>query len=603
MGKLHDLIIIGAGSAGMSAAIYAGRAKLHTLVLERDREGGQIKITSEVENYPGILKISGEALSKTMREQATHFGVGFQKAVVESVDFTGDIKRVRTVDGEYEALAVIVATGAEPRTLGFTGEDKFRGRGVGYCATCDGEFFSGMDIFVIGGGLAATEEALFLTRFARKVTIVVRGEKFTVPNRVADKVAANPKIQVHFNTELVEAGGDAVLRFALFRNKKTGETWRYDVPTPTETFGIFVFAGYTPQSAEYANALRLDEGCYIPTDEGMRTNVDGVYAAGDVRPKELRQLVTAVADGAIAATNAEKYVEHLRQRLALPAAGEEPLSPEISPVADSTAYTEATMANSQAEAIDPTAPSISTPPSNPPVPPSSTPALRSSRNSSLGSSLADPVFFDDALAEQLAPILERLERDLRIVAVFDGAGEWAELEGEIRTFLSEFSQLTDKVVINFTQKGDDPAFEQQLDSALYPTFALADESGHFLGVQFHGVPAGHEINSFVLALYNAAGPGQTIDESVAARIAGHDRAVNIKVGVSLSCTLCPDVVAATQLMALRNPLIKAEMIDVAHFPEFKNRWNIMSVPALVIDDARLDFGKKSLEELLDLIAV
>ncbi|MDR3052301.1 MAG: thioredoxin family protein, partial [Coriobacteriales bacterium] len=152
------------------------------------------------------------------------------------------------------------------------------------------------------------------------------------------------------------------------------------------------------------------------------------------------------------------------------------------------------------------------------------------------------------------------------------------------------------------QKGDDPALEQQLNTELYPTLALVDTSGRFLGAQFHGVPAGHEINSFVLALYNAAGPGQTIDEALAARIVQHGRPVNIKVGISLSCTLCPDVVAAAQLMALRNPLIQAEMVDVAHFPAFKEHWSIMSVPALVLNDRHLDFGKKTLEQLLDLIA-
>ncbi|MDR3052606.1 MAG: FAD-dependent oxidoreductase, partial [Coriobacteriales bacterium] len=474
MGKRYDLIIIGAGSAGMSAAIYAGRAKLSTLVLERDSEGGQIKITSEVDNYPGILKTSGEALSAAMRRQAESFGANFKQAVVESVDFTGALKQVRTVDGEYEALAVIVATGAEPRTLGFAGEDEFRGRGIGYCATCDGEFFSNKDIFVIGGGLAATEEALFLTRFGRKVSIIVRGEKFSVPSRVADKVAANPKIEVHFNTELVEAGGDAVLRFAKFRNNRTGETWRYDVLTPRETFGIFVFAGYAPQSAEYASALRLDEHGYIPTDEGMRTNVDGVYAAGDVRPKELRQLVTAVADGAIAATNAEKYVEHLRLRLGLPAVDEavadEPEAhaaavataaasgTEAAPASGAAAGTEAPPATGAAGTATPAAggdaATSAAAPTPAAAPTAATPATPTPAALSTHPSLADPVFFNDDLVEQLVPVLERLEREVRLVAVFDGESA---LAAEIRTFLSEFARLTNKVAVSFLQKGDEPA--------------------------------------------------------------------------------------------------------------------------------------------------
>jgi thioredoxin reductase (NADPH) len=602
--SLYDLIIIGAGSAGMSAAIYAGRAKLKTLVLERDRVGGQIKITSEVENYPGIPQISGEALGQTMRKQAESFGVTFTQAIVESVDFSDAIKRVCTVDGCYEALAVIVATGAVPRTLGFKGEEEYRGRGIGYCATCDGEFFAGMDIFVVGGGLAATEEALFLTRYARKVMLIVRGDKLSVPRRVADKVFAHPKIEVRFNTELVEAGGDAVLRFAEFVDSVTKKTWRYDAPSPDETFGIFVFAGYIPQSAEYAEALRLDEHGYLATDEGMRTNVDGVYAAGDVRPKELRQLVTAVADGAIAATNVEKYVEDMRTRLGLPELAQD--EDTIAATAEATAEAKSASdagdvrpAAASASAADAAATTATCPLAD----------TASDAAAASGAGAGDitgtahvphaiRTFFDDDLIEQLTPVLARLENEVGIVAVFDGDGG---LDSEVRTFLSEFMRLTDKVKVTFLRKGADPAREQELDLGFFPAFALTDATGRPLGVRFHGVPSGHEINSFMLALYNAAGPGQTIDEALAARIAAQSTPVNIKVGVSLSCTLCPDVVAATQLMALRNPHITAEMIDVAHFPAFKSRWSIMSVPAVVIDDERITFGKKSLEDLLTLI--
>jgi thioredoxin reductase (NADPH) len=580
MTTLYDLIIIGAGSAGMSAAIYAGRAKFKTLVLERDRVGGRIRITNEVENYPGIPHISGEALSETMREQAQRFGVRFAQATVKSVDFSGDIKRVSTSSGDYEALAVIVATGAAPRTVGFKGENEYQGRGIAYCATCDGEFFIDMDIFVVGGGLAAAEEALFLTRYARKVTLIVRGDKLSVPRRVADKVFAQPKIEVRFNTELIEAGGDHALRFALFRDKRNNETWRYEPAAPDASFGIFVFAGYTPQSSEYAEALQLDERGYIITDEGMHTNVAGVYAAGDVRPKALRQLVTAVADGAIAATSAERYVEELREKLGLPelAQDEAPVAP-----ADSTAPAAVaapavvgaqgeTCALSADEAAD--------------------------ADATDGTAGPVPRFFDDALIAQLTPFLEHIEQEVGITAVF---GDSTEFDREIRAFLSEFARLTDKVKLTFLRKGADPAREQELGIKTVPAFVLTDQEGHSRGVQFHGVPGGHEINSFILALYNAAGPGQTIDEALDARIAAHDRPVNIKVGVSLSCTLCPDVVAATQLMALRNPHITAEMIDVARFPAFKKQWNIMSVPAIVVDDQHISFGKQTLEELLDLI--
>lgn len=398
MKELYDLVIIGSGSAGMAAGIYAGRARLKTLVIDRDRSGGQIKITSEVENYPGILHISGEELSQTMRRQAEKFGVKFLQAVVEAVDFTQDIKKIRTIEGEYEALAVIVATGSVPRKLGFAGEEEFKGRGIGYCATCDGEFFTGLDVFVIGAGFAAAEEAIFLTRYAGKVTIIARGDSFTCPKTISDRVLAHPKIEVKFHTELLEVGGDTVLRYAEFADNRTGEKWRYDVSGSERTFGVFVFVGYIPQSAEYAQQLRLDERGYILTDENMRTNVDGIYAAGDIRPKELRQLVTAVSDGAVAATHAEKYIAQKKERLGL-------AEPENFPAAQ---------------------PGVS--------------------------------FFDDALKEQLIPILERLENRIGLLAFLD---ESSDFSGELRTFLSEFSALTDKVRVEFLTKGENPAKEKK----------------------------------------------------------------------------------------------------------------------------------------------
>jgi thioredoxin reductase (NADPH) len=583
MADLYDLIIIGAGSSGMSAALYAGRAKLRTLVLDRDRIGGQIKITNDIENYPGIPQTSGEVLSQTLRMQAENFGATFAQAIVEKVDFTGDIKKVCTVDSCYDALSVIIATGSVPRAAGFKGEEEFRGHGIGYCATCDGEFFSGMDVFVVGGGLAATEEALFLTRYARKVTLIVRGDKLKVPHRIAEKVFAHSRVEVRFNSELVEVTGDSVPRSALFTNNSTGETWRYDVPSPDETFGIFVFAGYLPQSGEYVGAVRIDDHGYITTDEGMRTNIDGVYAAGDVRPKELRQLVTAVADGAIAATNAEKYVEAVRARLGLPELGTKADEAEEASAPGATSSTEAATASTAASTTATAAVTVRATPST-----ASTRAIAATSTA----------FFDDAFIEQLIPILAHFEKEVGIVAVLDGTGD---LDNEVRSFLSEFAQLTNKVHVTFLRGGEDPAREQELNATILPTFALTDKEGHPLGVQFHGVPGGHEINSFVLALYNAAGFGQSIDENLLERINTLDHAVNIKVCVSLSCTFCPDVVVATQLMALRSPCIEAEMIDVARFPEFKKRWNIMSVPAIVIDDERIAFGKKSSDELFDLI--
>jgi thioredoxin reductase (NADPH) len=299
-----------------------------------------------------------------------------------------------------------------------------------------------------------------------------------------------------------------------------------------------------------------------------------------VRPKELRQLVTAVADGAIAATNAEKYVEAMRVKLGLPEfAEDEREDATAAPPAAAEAAAGETCPAAAASTASAGAAALDTDAAGAP----------------LGSV---PSFFDDALIEQLTPVLEHFEGEVGITAVFDGS---TGLDREVRAFLSEFARLTSKVKVSFLRHGADPAREQELGITALPGFALTSADGQPLGVRFHGVPSGHEINSFILALYNAAGPGQSIDEALAARIAALEEPVNLKVGVSLSCTLCPDVVSASQLMALRNPHITAEMIDVAHFPEFKKRWSIMSVPAVVINDERIIFGKKSLEELIDIV--
>ena len=539
MEQLYDLVIIGSGSAGMTAGLYAGRSKLKTLIIDHDKPGGQIKITAEVVNYPGILHTSGAELSETMRRQAENFGVKFLSAGVQRVDFRGDIKKIFTSEGEISALAVIIATGAQPRKLGFIGEDTFRGRGIGYCATCDGEFFSGMDVFVIGAGFAAAEEAIFLTRYARKVTVIAREPEFTCSKTIGEKVLSHPKIEVRFHTELLEVGGENVLQYARFVNNQTGETSRYDVKDGDTTFGVFVFVGYMPQSSPYKEEVALDAGGYIPTDDNMMTNVPGIYAAGDIRPKILRQLVTAVSDGAIAATAAEKYIEEKKMQLGL----HEQEEPE----------TAATVREA---------------------------------------------FFDEALKEQLIPILERFERRVNIRAILGQD----DLSLEIESFLNEFSTLTDRVGIEILRQGEHPEAERAVNATLFPTFALMDEAGSYLGVQFHGVPGGHEINSFVLALYNAAGPGQDVGEETLQRIKAVEKPVNIKIGATLSCTLCPGVVAATQLMALKNRNIEAEMIDVARYPDFKNRHSILSVPAIVINDRELVFGKKSIEELLEIIS-
>ena len=261
----YDVIVVGAGPAGLSAALYAARAKYRVLVLEKEKMGGQITITSEIVNYPGVEKTDGTELTEQMRRQAEAFGAEFAMAEVTGIDLDGDIRTVKTDKGEYRAPGIVLAVGANPRKLGFVGEQEYQGRGVAYCATCDGEFFTGMDVFVIGGGFAAAEEAVFLTKYAKKVTIIVREEDFTCAKAVADKAKNHEKIEVHYETEIVEAAGDGLLRRARFKDNASGGEWTYEAPEGT-SFGIFVFAGYE-MAGRFRGAGRTGIHHYGPEPE------------------------------------------------------------------------------------------------------------------------------------------------------------------------------------------------------------------------------------------------------------------------------------------------------------------------------------------------
>ena len=317
MKKLYDGIIIGGGPAGLSAAIYLARAKYRVLVIEKEKMGGQITITSEVVNYPGVPETDGKRLTENMRQQAEFFGAEFMMAEVKELNPDGDIKKVVTDKGTFETLGIVLATGASPRKIGFEGEIKYQGRGVAYCATCDGEFFTGLDVFVLGGGFAAAEESVFLTKYANKVTVIVREEDFTCAAAVADQVKNHPGIEVHYQTEIVEAGGESTLQYAVFQNNETGETWKYEPPVG-KSFGIFVFAGYAPATGLFKDFLELSEDGYLVTDMNQKTSKNGIYGAGDICVKNLRQVVTAVSDGAVAATSLEKYLSGMYEKLKLP---------------------------------------------------------------------------------------------------------------------------------------------------------------------------------------------------------------------------------------------------------------------------------------------
>jgi len=311
MSDLYDVVIIGSGPAGLAAGLYAARAKMKTLVLEKSKVGGQISTTNEVANYPGsILNATGPSLIARMVEQVEEFGAERAKDHVVEVDFSGKIKIIKGEKGEYQAKAVIIASGATPKRIGCPGEEELTGKGVSYCATCDADFFTDLEVFVVGGGDSAVEEAMYLTKFARKVTIVHRREELRAAKSIQEKAFKNPKVDFIWNSTIEEIKGDGVVESVVFKNLKTGKITEYYADEEDGTFGIFPFVGYQPLSDVYSGKIHMDKAGYIITDDDMKTNVEGVFAAGDIRVKSLRQVVTAVSDGAIAAVQAEKYIEH-----------------------------------------------------------------------------------------------------------------------------------------------------------------------------------------------------------------------------------------------------------------------------------------------------
>lgn len=312
MDKVYDIIVIGAGPAGLAAGSYAGRARMSTLIIEKEKDGGQIVITNEIENYPGSLEEeSGPSLIARMAKQAEKFGAEKIYDTVVDVELEGKIKHIKcSKGGDYYAKAVILATGASPRPIGCPGEKEFTGKGVSYCATCDANFFEDFEVYVVGGGDAAVEEAMYLTKFARKVTLIHRRDELRAAKSIQEKAFKNEKLAFMWNSTVEEIKGDGVVTSMVVKNTKTGELSTVEADEEDGTFGIFVFIGFDPKSQLFEGKVEM-KNRYIVTDQYMHTNVPGVFAAGDVIVKNLRQVVTACADGAIAATEAQKYVEEM----------------------------------------------------------------------------------------------------------------------------------------------------------------------------------------------------------------------------------------------------------------------------------------------------
>lgn len=537
MERMYDAIIIGGGPSGLTAALYLARAAYRVLVIEKEKFGGQINITEDVVNYPGVYQTSGPALTEQMWKQADRFGAEFLMADVERLSLDGDVKTVHTSRGDYQCFGVLLATGARPRTIGFKGELEHRGRGVAYCATCDGEFFTGKDIYVIGGGFVAAEESVFLTKFARKVTMLIREEDFTAAKATADLAKNHEKIDIHYQVLVDEVSGENGLTYLKYHSLVTGEVTEVRA-AEGETFGLFVFAGYQPATELVKGIAELDRYGYIVTDSTQRTTVEGLFASGDVCIKPLRQVVTAVSDGALAATELEKHCSQLHAKT-----GIVPKAPTVK----------------EAEPA---------------------PAAQADHHADHA---GEP--FTQEIKAQLSPLFQKMATPLQLHLTLDGRPVSQELEG----YMNALAALTDKLTVQVvTREGGEDA----------PYVSVCRQDGTPTGLAFHGVPGGHEFTSFVLGLYNAAGPGQSMEEELKGKIAAIDRPVNMKVMVSLSCTMCPDLVVAAQRIAADNPHVTAHVYDLNHFQRMKDKYQVMSVPCLVINDDKVTFGKKNVKELL-----
>jgi len=381
------------------------------------------------------------------------------------------------------------------------------------------------------------EEGLFLTGYGKKIMMVVRRDCCSIENAEVDELKEHPNVEMMFNTEVVRVEGDSAIRKVVLRNRVTGKETIYTAPE-NDFCGVFVFVGYAPENELVKGKVELDPQGYIITDRDQKTNIDGVYAAGDICVKNLRQVVTAVSDGAVAATSMEKYLGQLYRKLGIKRTYvkkemKEAAKAENAPKAEAGA------------------------------------------------------FLDDATRQALAPVLARFTRPIRLRLYTDDS----QMTEENRRMVTELASLSDKVEVEFV-----PSAGEEDNH----TISICDAEGNEKGLRFHGVPGGHEFNSFILAMYNAAGPGQDVGEALQKRIKGISKPLHVKIAVSLSCTMCPDLVAAAQRIAADNKNVTADVYDLQYYPSLKEKYNIMSVPCLIINDDEVHFGKKSVSGLLDI---
>lgn len=511
--NLYDMIIVGGGPAGLTAALYGARARLRVLVIEKRDLGGQIVRTDKVENYPGAIGLSGRELAERMHTQAAGAGAEFCFATVTGLQLSDDIKLVKTTKGDYRALSVVLAPGARPRQAGFVGEKEYGGRGVAYCATCDGPLFAGCRIFVLGGGIAAVEEAIFLSHYSSHITLVVREKDYTCPPAISDKLACHANIETWFESELKEVSGNDCIQKAIFFNSRTGKT--FSVESKNENpLGVFVFVGNEPETEWLPVEIARNAEGYIITGDNQRTSVPAVYAAGDACVKSLRQVATAVADGAVAATALEPLIEDLHYRKGIPS------------------------------------------------------FVKTKEPKSILSNLGEKA------------VLRFWKNDSR-------------LSNELSHFLEENEELKQNVHL-IVEEGNRA-------NLLKPSLEICHSGGSEGGIHFHCVPKGMEWNAFVLALSRTADSLRKINPELSKQIQGINHSLNLKVMISLTCAHCPaSVMAATQI-ALSNDRIMAEIFDISHFPKLRRRYNLRSVPALIINDEKLIRGRMDAAQMLHAI--
>lgn len=530
MDNFYDVVIVGGGPAGLTSAIYLARANYRVLVIEKEEFGGQIRITDEVVNYPGIVKTSGKELTDSMKKQASNFGGEFLLAEVLEIKYSSTIKEVKTTKGSYKCFGIIIATGAHPRHIGFKGEDEFKGKGVAYCATCDGEFFKGKEIYVIGGGFAAAEEAVFLTKYGTHVHILVRGDNFTCPESVYKHALDNPKIEVIYNASLLEVNGTNKINYLKYFDSKNNK----EVEIKSDSyFGVFVFAGYDPETKLVKGLVDLSKDGYILTDKSQKTSKDGIYAAGDVCVKPLRQVVTATGEGSIAATELEKYCSLLQKET------------NIYPKKEN-------LVNEVSEKKE-----------------------------------VKSEIFSSEIVASLAPVFQRMENSILLKVYNDNSS----LGNELENYIKELVTLSSKLKL------------ETISVSLDPHVEICSIDGTSKNISFHGVPAGHEFTSFILSIYNCSGKGQPIDEDLKERILSFKKDIDIKLVVSLSCTMCPDLVTACGKIVSLSKTIKLNIFDIAHNQQLKDKYNIMSVPCMIINDSKVSFGKKNIPQLLDILEI